>query len=167
MCSAAPIDRRTPRPRCGGRTVWIRASSHPSRAAIALRAGSSAGNPAHDEKRLPQHARVGACEERLGDRDPGGIHRLEHGEFLDPAEARRDPGRRVGAQDEALMPGQRTPGKFGIEAKIQLDRAAVEEFQPGYIDPARAARAGEESGERGEVGRQVRSRQRRGRHRPR
>ena len=108
-----------------------------------LAALRGAGDPAHHEKRFPQYARVGAGKERLGDRDPGGMHRLKHREFLDPAEARRDPGRRVGAQDEALPAGETSAGKFGVEAEIQLDRAAVEEFQPGYVDPACPARASE------------------------
>ena len=70
---------------------------------------------------------------------------------------------RVGAQDEALLPGKAASGELGIETPILLDRATGEQFQPGNRHAARPARLGEEACE----GRQVRSRQRRGRHRPR
>jgi len=57
-----------------------------------------AGDLAHDEKRLGHDAWVGAGPERLGHRDPSGEHRFQDREFLYAPEARRDPGRCVGAQ---------------------------------------------------------------------
>ena len=62
-----------------------------------------AGDPPHDEKRLADHLGVGAGPERLGDRDPGREGRPLHREFLDAAEARRDAGRRVGAQHQRML----------------------------------------------------------------
>ena len=70
-------------------------------------------------------------------------------------------------QHEALLPGTASAGKLGIEPPILLDRPAGKQLQPGYFNPARAARLGEEAGQRRLIGQMVRSRQRRGRHQPR
>ena len=67
------------------------------------------GDPPHDEKRPADHLGVGAGPERLRHRDPGGEGRLLHREFFDPAEARCDPGRRVGAQHQSMPSGKAPP----------------------------------------------------------
>ncbi len=110
-----------------------------------------AGDPAHHKKRLAEDSRIGAGPERLGYTDPSGEHRLQHGEFLDPSEARRDPGRRVGAQDEALPAGERSAGELGVEAPILLDRPAGQQLQPVDPDPARPARLGQEATQQARV----------------
>ena len=136
----------------GGRIVCIRANScaEPRRDRRQMRLQRrvcrdlpslrGAGDPPHDEKRPADHLGIGAGPERLRHRDAGGEGRLLHREFLDPAEARRDAGRRVGAQHQRCRPAQAPADKFGLEAPILLDRAARQQFRLAYPDMARAAR---------------------------
>ena len=106
--------------------------------------GGGPGCPAHDEKRLAEHRRVGAGEKRLGHRNPGRERGLQHGEFLQAAEARRDPGRGVGAQHETLVAIEPAARKTRVDAPIFLDRTAAEQRQPGDLTGRRSARRGEE-----------------------
>ena len=123
-----------------------------------------AGDPPHDEKRPADHLGVGAGPERLRHRDPGREGRPLHREFLDPAEARRDAGRRVGAQHQGMLSGKGAAGKFGLEAPILLDRAARAAV-PARLPGHRSRRSpGPENAARRS---RIKSRQRRGRHPPR
>ena len=72
------------------------------------------------------------------------------------------PGRRVGAQNQTVRPGELAADKFRLEAPILLDRAARQQFRLAYPNIPRAACLGQKAGEM----RRLKSRQRRGRHRP-
>ena len=60
-----------------------------------------------------------------------------------------------------LSPGERAAGNGGLDPPILLDRAAGQQIEGGYLDPFRPALLGEETRQR----RQIKWRQRRGRHR--
>ena len=120
------------------------------------------GEAPHDKKRLPDDPRIGAGEERLGNRNAGRERRLKHGELVEASEARRDAARRVGAQDEALRPGEAAIREKDVEAPILLDRAAGEQLAGRDLDLFGAARPGQEARQRCDI----KWRQRRGRHRP-
>ena len=122
-----------------------------------------AGDPPHHKEWFADHSRIGAGEERLGNRDPGREHGLQNRKFIGARQAGPDPGRRVGAQDETLPSGKRAIRKRGVDTPILLDRATGKQVTGGDFDRCRPARLRQKARQRGEI----KSRQRRDRHRPR
>jgi hypothetical protein len=98
------------------------------------------GEVPHDKKRLPDDPRIGAGEERLGNRNAGRERRLKHDELVEAREA-RGAARRVGARDEALRPGEAAIREKGVEAPLPGSRRrAARRSRPRSFGAARLVR---------------------------